>query len=124
MNLIEILIGRSVIYLSALETSLNKSHPAASTRLVNVNIGSIETAKLDIELKYLNLMSQIYTTNIISERLFERRRNVSISRMISKILELLFENKHSLQKRKSILHNDSCMFTEVDYILTVLSKCH
>ena len=65
-----------------------------ASRLVNVNIGSIETAKLDIELKYLNLMSQIYTTNIISERLFERRRNVSISRMISKILELLFEYKH------------------------------
>ena len=81
---------------------------ASSTRLVNVNIGSIETAKLDIELKYLNLMSQIYTTNIISERLFERRSNVSITRMISKILELLFEYKHPLQKRKTILHNVSC----------------
>ena len=101
---------------------------ASRTRLVNGNIGSIETGKLGIEREFVNFMSPNNAQNVMSERLFELRRNVSIARKITNILELLSDYKNEDHDKLALIAKEKnklvelittrvFLHTEVDTIL-------
>ena len=119
----EILIGNTVLHsnprfhilffspkVSAREIPLDL---LSRVNVFNGNIGADESSKLEINYEFMNFIDPDRKKEIMSERLFELRRNVQVTRKVSSLLKMISEYGEEDQSKLALISKEKNELVEI-----------
>ncbi|EAX91539.1 Dynein heavy chain family protein [Trichomonas vaginalis G3] len=83
------------------------------TSVINGNLGQLDAAKLELTRIFVRMTAPENEGNVMSERLFELRRNVTIQRLTMKLLQLISESQCDDMEKLAVIAKEKDALVKV-----------